>query len=183
MLYQCYQNNSPEITRRRHRATSTDNRFLNGDYQTGSSIISGYTSDKYVISSAKPAFSRLLSPNNLSRDVDRQPISKMAVAKPEVVLSHVTEDVKTWLQRISLRFRGRSAQITRRRHRATSTDDRFSRWRTWSDIKPEVMLSRVTEVIKTWFQRIRLSFNGTCMLRWYTLQQVLFLKQVFVEVF
>ena len=78
------------------RRPTTD--FQNGDYQTGNSIISGYTGDKYVISSAKPAFSRSLSPNNLSptpRDVDRQPISKMAVAKLEVVLSHVTEDVKT----------------------------------------------------------------------------------------
>ena len=77
-------------------------------------------------------FLRLLSPNNSSPtlcDINRRPFSKMAAAKPEVVLSRVTDVIETWFQRLNLKIWCRWTQIIRHRHCATSTDNRFLRWR------------------------------------------------------
>ena len=53
----------------------------------------------------------------------------MAAAEPEVVLSWATDVIETCFQRLNLRFRGRLAQVSRRRRHATLTDARYPRCR------------------------------------------------------
>ena len=74
-----------------------------GDCQTGSSNISRSTTDRHAVPTAIPRFSGL--PDTMislptPSDVDRHPKCKMAVAKPEVVICHVLQQIYTRFQRL-----------------------------------------------------------------------------------
>ena len=62
-------------------------------------------------------------------DVGRYRKRKMATAKPEVVISHVLQQIDTRFERLYLGFRGRPTRRSHRRHPSTLSDTRNARWR------------------------------------------------------
>ena len=81
----------------RHRKTATFNHLI-----IISSYISHSTTDRHAVPTAIPRFSGL--PDSMVSlptlaDVDRYPKCNMATAKPEVVISHVLQQIDTWFQR------------------------------------------------------------------------------------
>ena len=62
-------------------------------------------------------------------DVGRCRKRKMTTAKPEVVISHVLQQIDTRFERLYLGFRGRPTRWSHRRHPSTLSDTRNARWR------------------------------------------------------
>jgi hypothetical protein len=106
--------------RSRYRPTPE---IQNDSRQTGSAYISCSTTDRHAVLTAIPGFSG--SPDSTesastSVDVDRYWKRKMATAKPEVVISHVRQQIDTrfkWLDPgfVVTRLDGDIAVIRRRR--------------------------------------------------------------------
>jgi hypothetical protein len=67
--------------------------------------------------------------NQCNPNIRRHRKYKMTAAKPEVVISHVLQQIDTRFERLNLGFLGRPTRRTHRRHSPTSTDTVKARWR------------------------------------------------------
>jgi hypothetical protein len=78
-----------------------------GGRQTGSSFISGSTTDRNTVPTAKPIILRsgnLLNSSPITYDIILSLKYNMAAAKPEVVLSRVLQQIETQFQRLNPLF-------------------------------------------------------------------------------